>query len=231
MKQIIFIALFLVISCEENQPVETVKDPNIYSIGFGSCLTQERSMPIFNTIKSENYDLFLMIGDNVYGDSEREDLKELREAYDKQRQNFDSFNFNFPFEAIWDDHDYGLNDAGKEYAYKEDAEQLFLDFWNIPEDDIRRARPGLYFEWIKNIDGVTVQMLFLDTRFFRDGLLPTDERGAPGKERYLPQTDTSTSMLGDVQWSWLEQKMATEVDRRIIVSSIQFLAMGHGWEA
>ena len=118
-----------------------------------------------------------------------------------------------------------------EYAYKEDAEQLFLDFWNIPEDDIRRTRPGLYFEWIESIDGVTVQMLFLDTRFFRDGLLPTDERGAPGKERYLPQTDTSTSMLGDVQWNWLEQKMAKEVDHRIIVSSIQFLAMGHGWEA
>ena len=89
----------------------------------------------------------------------------------------------------------------------------------------------MYFEWLEDIEGSTVQMLFLDTRFFRDGLLPTDERGAPGKERYLPQTDTSTSMLGDVQWSWLEQKMATEVDHRIIVSSIQFLAMGHGWEA
>ena len=93
-----------------------------------------------------------MLGDNVYGDSEREDLLELREAYDKQRENFDSLNLNFPFEAIWDDHDYGLNDAGKYYAYKEDAEQLFLDFWNIPEDDIRRTRPGLYFEWIENID-------------------------------------------------------------------------------
>ena len=43
MKQIIFITLFLLISCEENQPIETVKNPNVYSIGFGSCLTQERS--------------------------------------------------------------------------------------------------------------------------------------------------------------------------------------------
>ena len=76
MKQIIFIALFLLISCEENQSIETIKNPNVYSIGFGSCLTQERSMPIFNTIKAENYDLFLMLGDNVYGDSEREDLLE-----------------------------------------------------------------------------------------------------------------------------------------------------------
>ena len=188
-------------------------------------------MPIFNTIKSERYDLFLMLGDNVYGDSEREDLLELRQAYDKQRENFDRLNLNFPIEAIWDDHDYGLNDAGKEYAYKQDAEQLFLDFWNISENDIRRSRPGLYFEWIENIDGIKIQMLFLDTRYFRDALLPTDERGAPGKERYLPQTDSSTTMLGESQWNWLEQKMATEVDHRIIVSSIQFLAMGHGWEA
>ena len=231
MKKLAFIILFLLIACEENQSIQSIKDPNVYSIGFGSCLTQERSMPIFNTIKDENYDLFLMIGDNVYGDSEREDLLELREAYDKQRQNFDNLNLNFPFEAIWDDHDYGLNDAGKEYAYKEDAKELFLDFWNIPMDDVRRSRDGLYFEWIQTIDGITVQMLFLDTRFFRDALLPTDERGAPGKERYLPHTDTSLTMLGVDQWNWLEEKMNIQVDHRIIVSSIQFLAMGHGWEA
>ena len=101
MKQIIFIALFFLISCEENQSIETIKNPNVFSIGFGSCLTQERSMPIFNTIKAENYDLFLMLGDNVYGDSEREDLLELREAYDLQRQNFDSFNFDFPLPRSW----------------------------------------------------------------------------------------------------------------------------------
>ena len=74
MKQIFFIALFLLTSCEENQSIENIKDPNLYSIGFGSCLTQERSMPFFNSIKAEDYDLFLMLGDNVYGDSEREDL-------------------------------------------------------------------------------------------------------------------------------------------------------------
>lgn len=38
-------------------------------------------------------------------------------------------------------------------------------------------------------------------------------------------------MLGVDQWNWLEEKMNIQVDHRIIVSSIQFLAMGHGWEA
>jgi len=188
-------------------------------------------MPIFNAIKSENYDLFLMLGDNVYGDTDSNDLIELRDAYEKQRENFDRLNLNFPFEAIWDDHDYGKNDGGKEYIYKEEAEQIFLDFWNIPKDDIRRNRPGLYFEKTQEIDGISIQMIFLDTRFFRDALLPTDEKGAPGKERYVPHTDTSLTMLGEDQWTWLQDQLDKEVDHKIIVTSIQFLAMGHGWEA
>ena len=231
MKNLLFIALIFLVSCEKNEPSVNIKPSHIYSIGFGSCLTQEKPMPIFNAIKSENYDLFLMLGDNVYGDTDSNDLIELRDAYEKQRENFDRLNLNFPFEAIWDDHDYGKNDGGKEYIYKEEAEQIFLDFWNIPQDDIRRNRPGLYFEKTQEIDGISIQMIFLDTRFFRDALLPTDERGAPGKERYIPHTDTSLTMLGEDQWAWLQEQLDKEVDHKIIVTSIQFLAMGHGWEA
>ena len=231
MKNLLFIALIFLVSCEKNEPSVNIKPSHIYSIGFGSCLTQEKPMPIFNAIKSENYDLFLMLGDNVYGDTDSNDLIELRDAYEKQRENFDRLNLNFPFEAIWDDHDYGKNDGGKEYIYKEEAEQIFLDFWNIPQDDIRRDRPGLYFEKTQEIDGISIQMIFLDTRFFRDALLPTDEKGAPGKERYIPHTDTSLTMLGEGQWTWLQEQLDKEVDHKIIVTSIQFLAMGHGWEA
>lgn len=231
MKNLLFIALIFLVSCEKNEPSVNIKPPHIYSIGFGSCLTQEKPMPIFNAIKSENYDLFLMLGDNVYGDTDSNDLIELRDAYEKQRENFDRLNLNFPFEAIWDDHDYGKNDGGEEYIYKEEAEQIFLDFWNIPQDDIRRNRPGLYFEKTQEIDGISIQMIFLDTRFFRDALLPTDEKGAPGKERYVPHTDTSLTMLGEDQWTWLQEQLDKEVDHKIIVTSIQFLAMGHGWEA
>ena len=231
MKNFIFIVLIFLISCDKNEPISNLKPSHIYSIGFGSCLTQEKSMPIFNSIKSENYNLFLMLGDNVYGDTDSNDLLELKEAYALQKENFDRLNLNFPFEAIWDDHDYGKNDGGKEYIYKDESKELFLDFWNIPQDDIRRTRPGLYFELTQNIDDTLVQMIFLDTRTFRDPLLPTDERGAPGKERYIPHTDTSLTMLGENQWIWLQEQLQKEVDHKVIVTSIQFLAMGHGWEA
>jgi len=200
-------------------------------IGFGSCLKQDSPMPIFNFIKKDSLDLFFMIGDNVYGDTERRDLYELRMAYKKQMNNFNRLNLEFPIEAIWDDHDYGRNDGGKDYPFKERTKTLFLDFWNIPEDDIRRTRLGLYHELLIDLGNKTLQLLFLDTRTFRDALLPTDEIGSVGKECYLPHEDNSLTILGTTQWNWLEEKMTKSVDYRIIVSSIQFLAMGHGWEA
>lgn len=201
-----------------------------FKIGFASCLHQNKPMPIFETIKAENFDLFLLMGDNVYGNSDSEDLKELKLAYEIQEQNFKKLDLNFPIEAIWDDNDYGLGDGGKEYQLKEKSKDLFLDFWKILNDDPRRKRSGLYHEIINEYKGKSIQILILDTRTFRDNLKPTDVKGAVGKERYIPSSDSSLTMLGDEQWQWLSQKMYTETDYRFIISSIQFLAIGHGWE-
>jgi len=208
-----------------------LKSLNQIKIGFGSCLKQDKSMLIFESIKQDSFDLFLMIGDNVYGDSETKDLKELKLAYKKQKENFGMMKLNFPFEAIWDDHDYGMNDAGKEYLYKESSKELFLNFWNIPLDDIRRYRKGLYFDLTYNIGDRTLQILLLDTRTFRDTLMPSNNIGAPGKERYISNQDSSLTILGKNQWNWLRKKIIQPVDFRIIASSIQFLPIGHGWES
>ena len=228
---LLFISVYF-FSCEANKVTESkVSTPKTgLKIGFASCLHQNKPMPIFETIKAENLDLFLLMGDNVYGNSNSEDLKELRVAYNKQKQNFDKLDFDFPIEAIWDDNDYGLGDGGKEYRLKEKSKDLFLDFWNILNDDPRRKRSGLYHEIIKEYKGKSIQILILDTRTFRDNLKPTDVKGAVGKERYIPSLDSSLTMLGDEQWQWLSQKMYKKTDYRFIISSIQFLAIGHGWE-
>ena len=228
---LLFISVYF-FSCGANKVVESKvsKPKNGLKIGFASCLHQNKPMPIFETIKAENLELFLLMGDNVYGNSVSEDLKELRLAYEIQKQNFKKLDLNIPIEAIWDDNDYGLGDGGKEYRLKEKSKDLFLDFWNILNDDPRRKRSGLYHEIIKEYKGKSIQILILDTRTFRDNLKPTDFKGAVGKERYIPSLDSSLTMLGDEQWQWLSQKMYTSTDYRFIISSIQFLAIGHGWE-
>ena len=45
-----------------------------------------------------------------------------------------------------------------------------------------------------------------------------------------PAEDTALTMLGRTQWAWVSHKMNQSADHRIIVSSIQFLPIGHGWE-
>lgn len=37
-------------------------------------------------------------------------------------------------------------------------------------------------------------------------------------------------MLGEAQWSWLEQRLREPADVRLLVSSIHVLAESHGWE-
>lgn len=39
--------------------------------------------------------------------------------------------------GTWDDHDYGLNDAGKEFAGKITNQKLLLDFLDEPQDSPR----------------------------------------------------------------------------------------------
>jgi alkaline phosphatase D len=231
-----YLKIIFIIVNFSNSESKTINPENLSKLnriefGFGSCLHQDRPMPIFEAIKRDSLDFFLMIGDNVYGDTERIDLHELKLAYKKQKNNFRQMKLNFPFEAIWDDHDYGLNDGGKDYKFKEASKELFLNFWNVSEDDKRRIRPGLYYELSKMVGDKIVQFLFLDTRTFRDPLVDSNEKGSLGKERYIPSKDTSLTMLGEFQWKWVERKINKSVDFRIIISPIQFLPIGHGWES
>ena len=98
--------------------------------------------------------------------------------------------------ATWDDHDYGLNDGGVEFAHKALAKDLFLDFWDVPAGDIRRTRGGIYASCIIGPAGKRVQVILLDVRWFRSPLKITDKRGAAGKQRYLPDLDPAKTMLG-----------------------------------
>ena len=38
-------------------------------------------------------------------------------------------------------------------------------------------------------------------------------------------------MLGKNQWKWLKDKLIVESDIKIIISSLQILSLGHGWES
>ena len=204
-------------------------------IAFGSCVDQKKPQPIWQAIRGYRPDLFLFMGDNVYGSirsRQETDLSRLREAYATARQvePFQSLRDAVPTMAVWDDHDFGLNDGGGTFKHKAEAQKLFADFWDLPADDPRRQRKGIYHARIVGPDGRRVQIILLDTRYFRSDLKRTDKRGAPGRERYLQDPDPAKTILGDTQWRWLEEQLKQPAEIRLIVSSIQVIADGHGWE-
>ena len=199
-------------------------------IGFGSCLGQDEEQPILDAVRRRDFDLFLMLGDNVYGDvSVPTEMTELREAYAKQASNlrFDGLRRATPMLAVWDDHDFGLNDAGATFPGRHLAEQLYDQFWRIPEDAASRTRPGIYDAHVVGPPGRRTQILLLDTRFFRSDL----KTSADEDRRYDPDPDPGKTMLGGEQWRWLEAELRKPADLRLLVSSIQVIAEGHGWEA
>lgn len=201
-------------------------------IAFGSCGQQDKPQPIWDAVLAWRPELFVFAGDNVYGDLTPARPDALADAYARAATiaGYRAIRDQVPVLATWDDHDYGRNDAGGDFPHKERAKALFLEFWNVPADDPRRTRAGIYHAATFGPAGMRVQVILLDTRSFRSPLRPTDRRDAPGRERYLPDPDPAKTMLGEAQWRWLEDRLREPAELRLIVSSIQVLALGHGWE-
>ncbi|MEO1658769.1 MAG: alkaline phosphatase D family protein [Pseudomonadota bacterium] len=220
-------------------PKVNVQEPSgetaLTRILFGSCLKQEDPMPILSTMIERAPDLTVLLGDNVYGDVEDPSdpaANELRDAYQAlaERPEFQRLVASSPLLTTWDDHDYGLNDAGGELPIKASTEHIFEEFWNLGPDDERRNRPGIYTAKTYGPAGQRVQIILLDTRFFRSALTRKPE-GDTRPGRYLPSEDANQTMLGAEQEAWLAEALSEPADLRILVSSIQVIADGHGWEA
>ena len=210
-------------------------DTVLTRIAFGSCLNENRSMAFWDVIAAQKPQAFLLIGDNVYGDTRTTnsaDIPTLTASYRKlsARQEFDRFRRSVPMMTTWDDHDFGANDAGGSFAFKEHAEDVYESYWGSSNEV--KSRPGVYESRIVGPAGKRVQFIILDSRFFRSDLVAMPYRDpGPLLGWYIPNTDPKATLLGDAQWQWLEQELAKPADLRLIVSSIQMITSAHNYES
>ena len=202
---------------------------SVQTIAFGSCLKESRPQPIWESVIATKPDVFVLLGDNIYGDTR--DMKKLRGKWDAFAavSGFSKLKTQCRLLATWDDHDYGENDAGIEYPKKTESQQIFLDFLDEPKDSARRNTPGIYDAVTIGPKGKRVQFILLDTRYFRTALKRASKR-EKGKGPYGPNESDKAEILGEAQWRWLEKTLHEPAEVRIIASSIQVVSTTHGWE-
>lgn len=225
---LLFAGLLFNSSCNEKTSVTT--------IAFGSCAHESDAQPILSLTASYKPNIFIYLGDNIYGDTDNMDTLQAKYARLAAKPEFQELTSQTKTLAIWDDHDYGRNDAGKYYPQKVASKEIFLNFFKEPANSERRKHAGIYHAEYLTYGDKTVQVILLDNRTFRSDLLRYDTLTSPRKQSfyqldYSPHSSPDSTLLGEEQWRWLEKELAKKADLRLIASGSQFAIEYNGYEA
>ena len=178
-------------------------DARDVTIAIGSCFflagaeapwsasTYGGGFEIFDAIAAKAPDLMVWMGDNLYFEQPDElDPASMAARYRRQRAHpaLQRLLTAAPHVAIWDDHDYGPNDADSSYVMKGEALTLFRRYWANPNYGLPDV-PGV-FGRARYGD---VDLFLLDDRWYRSANRLID---APGK-----------TMFGARQLEWLENAL------------------------
>lgn len=169
---------------------------------------------IWETLAKQNPEYLLMIGDNVYADQA---TKKATQATDPEIiwKRYVDVRLTLPFffqqklipvHALWDDHDYGIDDGGADFRYKSESQNIFETFYAqaLTDDD-----------WTKSfgVGGLLslgdFNLYFLDGRSFR----------------------TKNQHLGLDQTAWLYSKIREEETPSLIIKGDQFFGGYHQFES
>ena len=223
-------------------PFELDVDSPVLRLGFGSCVSQRKPQTIWSHVAQHDPHAFVLMGDGIYPEHEGMDMP-VADAIDAAyrvaagRTELAEFRDRVPVIATWDDNDYGGSDIGRTFAHKERSKQRFLEFWaNSKEARLRDRDDGIYAAWEFGAAGRRTQIIVPDLRFCRSEWAQVEddfraELAGSGFGPYRATTAPDARMLGERQWTWLADCLRRPARLRIIVSSIQCVPTGRGWES
>lgn len=203
----------------KTQPTGAALNPPPLRFAFGSCayVNDPKTDPpnkvpggeyhIYNAIKAKVPDLMLWLGDNIYyREPDFYSVSGMNQRYQHSRAQVDiqPFLANVPQYAIWDDHDFGGNDADWTYRMRDQTMALFKAYWANPAWG-HAGTTGIFsrFEW------GDAEFFLLDNRSYR----------AP-----FMQKDPARPHLGPAQLKWLKDSLASSrATFKFIVSGNQVL--------
>lgn len=199
--------------------LDTKNLPN-YSFAFGSCtyINEQkfdragepfgRALDIIKSIENQHPNFMVWLGDNIYlrkGEWNSKSGIYRRYTNFKSQPELQSFWKNTPHYAIWDDHDFGPNDADRSFINKDITLQAFKDFWANPSYGIN------------NNPGITSSFTYQDVDFF---LLDNRYNRSPNKRK-----TSERQILGDEQIEWLIDALVnSKANFKFVVVGGQFIS-------
>lgn len=167
---------------------------------------------IFYRMAHSGADFMLWLGDNWYTGKGEFDSRQglFRKAHTTRMSPvLQDLLINMPHYAIWDDHDYGTDDAGKTYKFKNDSRDVFMNYW--PAFSYGENGKGIYTKF--NYNGVA--FFLMDDRTWR-----SEETAI----NYLKLG--AKTMFGKEQMEWLKKSLLEQKDApfKIIATGTQVLA-------
>ncbi|PXA04783.1 alkaline phosphatase [Coraliomargarita sinensis] len=175
-------------------------------LGGGAGYTPQYER-MWATIESHHPDALFMLGDNVYIDDPTHQLTQDYIYYRRQSEpGWRSLVSKTPTYAIYDDHDFGMNDCIPgpfidQPAWKRPVWETFRNNWANAYYGGGDAQPGCWFDTYIG----DVHFIFLDCRYYRDR--------------------SGGTMLGPVQKEWLFETLKhSKGTFKVLASSVPWSA-------
>ena len=171
-------------------------------IAFGSCskVSQFNSGPIYEAIAEERPDMALFVGDNSYfivangserhfnttgptGDWSSPEAMMARHLTTRMHPDLQAMFRSVPCYAVWDDHDYGPDNADRTFDLREEATEVFRQIWANPGYGTDNV-PGIFSSFRNG----PVEVFLMDDRYYK----------------YSPQKHRDVTMATGEIWGWAQ---------------------------
>jgi alkaline phosphatase D len=175
---------------------------------------------IFESMANEKAAFMLWLGDNWYY-REVDYFSEFglwyRASKDRSNPSLQKLWKSMGHYAIWDDHDYGPNNAGYGYVFKKEAKKVFETYWCNPAKKL--DHDGIYTQFSYN----DVDFFLMDSRTFRaSDDLKDSIQGKPNAEK---------NMWGREQMQWLKNQLSnSRAPFKIIANGTSILNKYNKWD-
>jgi len=195
--------------------------PMSFRFVFASCARTGSNSSVFETIESLEPSFVLHMGDLHYEDIAENDVARFRTAFDdvlsSERQS--SLYRSAPIVYVWDDHDYGPNDADRTHRGRPAALRAYDE--SVPHYPLARDDAGTPLDVRQAFSAGRLRFIVTDVRSNR-----APEDGTDGPEKTL---------LGVSQREWLLHELEAAKDGyelvvwANVVPWIVKAGSGHGW--